>query len=191
LVNVDALFVKHFFSPRVAGDYGPVVTLAKVTLFAPLAMGVLLLPKAAQRQASGRDPRPVLWLALAGAVVPGLALTTAYFLFPGPLVKAIFTGAYANPGTVLGLASLATALYAGLNIWLNYALALEKSTFIYALVGVLVSQGLGMYLFGRENLIHMMLVMISAGAIGNAAGFVTTWSDTPACSAVRAEIAEA
>jgi hypothetical protein len=34
-----------------------------------------------------------------GALAPGLFLTIFYFLFPGWLVKIIFTDAYANPGT--------------------------------------------------------------------------------------------
>jgi O-antigen/teichoic acid export membrane protein len=188
LVNLDALFVKRFFSPRVAGDYGPVVTLAKVGLFLPLAMGVILLPKATQRRAMGRDARPILLLALTGALVPGFALTVFYFLFPGWLVRIIFTDAYANPGIVLGLASLAASLNAGLNIWLNYALSLERPAFIYALVGVLVLQGLGMFLFGRESLVHMTLVMVSAGVMGNLAGFVTNWHIVPARNAVRTEV---
>ena len=32
-----------------------------------------------------------------------------------------------------------------------------------------------MYFFGRENLVYMTLVMISAGLLGNIAGFATTW----------------
>jgi O-antigen/teichoic acid export membrane protein len=175
LANMDALFVKHFFSPAVAGNYGPVVTLAKMSLFLPLAMGIVLFPKATKRQASGRDPRPILLLALAATLVPGLVLTSAYFLFPGSLVRAIFTSAYANPGVVLGMANFAASLYAGLNIWLNYALSLNRPSFVYILVGVLIWQGLGMYFFGREDLLHMTLVMVSAGLIGNVAGFATTW----------------
>ena len=188
LANLDALFVKHFFSPRMAGDYGPVVTLAKISLFMPLAIGILLLPKATQRRAMGRDARPILLLALGGALVPGLALTVFYFLFPGWLVRIIFTAAYANLGIVLGLASLAASLYAGLNIWLNYALSLERPAFIYALVGVLVWQGLGMFLFGRESLVHMTLVMVSAGVMGNLAGFITTWHIVRTTKAVKAEL---
>jgi O-antigen/teichoic acid export membrane protein len=172
LANMDALFVKHFFSPRIAGNYAAVVTLAKVSLFVPLAMGIILLPKAVQRQATGRDARPILLLALAGALAPGLLLTVLYFLSPGLLVTIIFTHAYANPGIVLGLASLAASLNAGLNVWLNYGLALERPAFIYALVGVLVWQGVGMFLFGRESLVHMALVMVSAGVAGNLAGFL-------------------
>jgi O-antigen/teichoic acid export membrane protein len=188
LANLDALFVKRFFSPRMAGDYGPVVTLAKVSLFLPLAMGIILLPKVVQRRAMGRDARPILLLALTGALVPGLVLTVFYFLFPGWLVRVIFTAAYANPGIVLALASLAASLYAGLNIWLNYALSLERPAFIYALVGVLLWQGVGMFMFGRESLVHMTLVMVSAGVMGNLAGFITNWYIVPAPRAVRAQV---
>jgi O-antigen/teichoic acid export membrane protein len=183
LANMDALFVKHFFSPIVAGDYGPVVTLAKMSLFIPLAMGIVLLPKATRRRASGRDPRPILMLALAATLLPGFALTTVYFLYPGSLVRAIFTSAYSSPGIVLGLANLAATLYAGLNIWLNYALSLKRLSFIYILVGVLVWQGMGMYIFGRDSLVHMCLVMVSAGLAGNLAGLVTTWSSIVASEA--------
>jgi O-antigen/teichoic acid export membrane protein len=188
LTNLDALFVKHFFSPRIAGNYAPVVTLAKVSLFLPLAMGIILLPKAVQRQATGRDARPILLLALTGALAPGLLLTIFYFLSPGLWVRIIFTAAYANPGLVLGLASLAASLNAGLNVWLNYALALERPAFIYALVGILLWQGLGMFLFGRESLVHMTLVMVSGGVMGNLAGFITNWYVVPTRRAVRVEV---
>jgi O-antigen/teichoic acid export membrane protein len=190
LANLDALFVKHFFSPRMAGNYGPVVTLARVSLFLPLAIGIILLPKAVQRRAMGRNARPILLLALTGALLPGLLLTILYFLFPGWLVRIIFTDAYANPGIVLALASLAASLYAGLNIWLNYALSLERPAFIYALVGVLVWQGVGMFLFGRESLVHMTLVMVSAGVTGNLAGFITNWYIVPAPRTVCGEAVE-
>ena len=89
-------------------------------------------------------------------------------------MRAIFTSAYASPGVVLGLVNLAATLYAGLNIWVNYALSLKRLSFIYILVGVVVWQGIGMYFFGRDSLIHMSLVMVSAGVVGNLAGFATT-----------------
>lgn len=187
LTNLDALFVKCFFSPQIAGNYGPVVTLAKVCLFLPWAIGIVLLPKVARRQAEGRDPRPILVPALMAALVPGLGLTTFYFLFPETLVRIIFTGAYANPGVVLGLAGLAASLYAGMYIWLNYALALERQAFMYVLLTILLWQGVSMFLFGRENLVYMTLAMVSAGLVGNLAGFATTWFCVASPKAIRAE----
>jgi O-antigen/teichoic acid export membrane protein len=183
LANMDALFVKHFYSPSLAGNYGPVVTLEKISLFLPMALGIVLLPKATRRCASGRDPRPILLLALAATLLPGLFLTGLYALFPGWVVRTIFTGAYSNPGIVLSLANLAATLYAGLFIWLNYALSLNRLSFIYSLAGVVVLQGLAMSFFGRDSLVHMTLVMVLAGLAGNLAGFVTTWSNIAASDA--------
>lgn len=184
LANMDALFVKHFYSPTAAGDYGPVVTLAKMSLFIPLALGIVVLPKATQRRASGRDPRPILLLALAATLVPGFALTAIYLLYPSLIVRTIFTAAYTNPGLVLGLANLAASSYAGLNIWLNYALSLKRLSFIYILMGVLICQAAGMYLLGRDSLLRMTIVMAACGLIGNFAGFASTWSSFGAAEAV-------
>lgn len=187
LVNLDALFVKRFFSPAVAGNYGPIVTVAKVCLFFPMAFGMILLPKAKLRHASGRDPQPILLFALAGVLVPGLILTTACFAIPGFLVKAVFGAAYADPGIVLGLACLAASLYSGVNIWLNYALSLERPAFVYTLLSVLFLQGLSMYLFGQKSLIHMTAVMVSGGLVANLAGFMTTCWTNPLKNPGRVE----
>jgi O-antigen/teichoic acid export membrane protein len=174
ITNLDALFVKHFFSPQAAGNYAPVFTLAKVSLFLPWAIGIILIPKVTERRAAGQDLRPLLFASLAGAMLPGLILTALYFLFPRQLVTVIFTGAYQNPGIVLALANFASTLFAGMNIWLNYALALERPAFVYALTGVVLLQMMGLFFFGRDNLIGMTLAMIFAGVIGNLAGVMTT-----------------
>src|SRR5260370_39415807 len=112
-------------------------------------------------------------MALGGVLVPGFILAMVCFLFPGAVVRTVFGAAYANPSIILGLACLAAGLYAGLNIWLNYALSLERPAFIYVLLGVLVLQGLCMFVFGRNNLGYMTLVMALGGLVGNLAGFIT------------------
>jgi O-antigen/teichoic acid export membrane protein len=190
LTNLDALFVKRFYDPAVAGHYGPVVTLERISLFLPWAVGFVLFPKVAARRAEGRDPRPVLLLSLAASLVPGLGVSAVCFLFPGPLVRAIFTSAYADPGVVLGLVTLAATFYAGIHIWLNYALSLKRHAFIYVLASVLLLQGAGMYLLGRGVLVRMALVMAASGALGNLAGFASTWFRVPAPAAAAAGVVE-
>ena len=177
LTNMDAILVKLLFDPETAGNYGPVVTLGKINLFIPLAMGMVLFPKATQRQARGRDPRPVLLLALLVTLLPGLALTVLYFLFPTWLVSTIFGGAYQDPGLVLGLVGLATTLFATLNIWLNYALSLKRPAFITALVIVVIGQLLGMIFF-HASLAAIATIMVSAGLVGNILALVLVWVDT-------------
>ncbi len=173
LVNVDAIVVKRFFSDTVAGDYGTVVTLGKINLFATLGIGMVLFPKATQRHAAGRDPRPVLVLALFATFLVGAFLTAAYFLASGLIVQTIFSDIYTDPGIVLGLVGAATTLYAGISIWLNYALSLDRHAFVIAL-GILVALlilALGLY---HESLVTIASIMIVAGIAGNLAGAVTT-----------------
>lgn len=175
MANLDALFVKIFYSPEAAGDYAPVVTLTRISLFLPWAIGLVLLPKVIQRRAMGNDARSILVLALAAAMTPGLGITILYFLFPGALVSFIFTKAYADPGVILGLSSLAATLYGGINVWLNYAVSLKGRSYIMMLAGVLILQVAGMYLTGRGDLVHMTLVMALAGLLGNLAGLASFW----------------
>jgi len=177
LTNMDAIIVKLVFDPETAGNYGPVVTLGKINLFIPLAMGMVLFPKATQRQARGRDPRPVLLLALLVTLLPGLALTVVYFLFPTWLVSTIFGSAYQDPGFVLGLVGLATTLFATLNIWLNYALSLKRPAFITALVVVVIGQLLGMIFF-HASLAAIATTMVIAGLVGNVLALALIWVDT-------------
>lgn len=173
LVNVDAIVVKRFFNVAVAGDYGTVVTLGKINLFATLGIGMVLFAKATQRHTAGRDPRPVLFLALAATLLVGACLTAAYFIASGLIVQTIFSDIYADPGIVLGLVGIATTLYAGVSIWLNYALSLDRHSFVSALavLVVLVIMAMGLY---HESLVMIATIMIVAGVVGNLAGVVTT-----------------
>jgi len=175
LTNLDALFVKHFYSPTVAGDYGPVSTLARISIFLPWSIGLLILPKVRMRLACGQETRPILKMGILAALLPGLILTGAYLLFPGAIVRVVFGSQYANPGIVLALANLATTLFAGLYIWLNYALALNQPSFVYGLSALVVLQTVGMYGFGRQNLVALMLTMIAVAGGGHLLGFVTAW----------------
>ena len=173
LVNVDAIVVKRFFSNIVAGVYATVVTLGKINLFATLGIGMVLFPKATQRHSAGRDPRPVLVLALVATFLVGAFLTAAYFLASGLIVQTVFSDIYADPGIVLGLVGIATTLYAGISIWLNYALSLDRHAFVIALavLVVLVILAMGLY---HESLVTIASIMIAAGIAGNLAGAVTT-----------------
>ena len=176
LVNVDAIVVKRFFSETVTGDYGTVVTLGKINLFATLGIGMVLFPKATQRHSAGRDPRPVLALALAATFLVGALLTTAYFLASGLIVQTIFSDVYTDPGIVLGLVGVATTLYAGISIWLTYALSLDRHNYIIALAilvaVVIVTMGLK-----HDSLVTIATIMILAGTAGNVIGAITTLPD--------------
>jgi O-antigen/teichoic acid export membrane protein len=173
LINVDAIAVKRFFSESIAGDYGTVVTLGKINLFATLGIGLVLFPKATQRQASGDDPRPVLILALVATVSVGLALALFYFLASGSIVSAVFSTSYSDPGIVLGLVGVATTLYAAINIWLNYALSLQRHSYVLSLAVLVLLVIVAMAAY-HPSTTAIAAIMIGGGILGNLLGALTT-----------------
>lgn len=177
LINIDAIAVKRFFSESIAGDYGTVVTLGKINLFATLGIGLVLFPKATQRRAQGRDPRPVLGLSLAATVGVGLVLTIIYFLASDALVTFVFTSTYSDPGNVLGMVGIATTLYAAISIWLNYALSIQRPSFVIGLAVLVLLVVVAMFLF-HPSTTAIAAIMIAAGIAGNILGAITTLRET-------------
>lgn len=173
MVNSDPIIVRRLFGDAAAEAYAPVVTLGKINLFIPLGIGLVLFPKATQRHSAGLDPRPTLMLALMATLVPGLLLTGLYWLFPGLIVNTVFGAAYADPGLLLAMIGLATTLYAGVNIWLNYTLSLERPAYIVALAIIVALQIAAMLLF-HDRLETIATTMIIAGAAANIAGAALT-----------------
>lgn len=173
MANIDPIVVRRFFGEAAAEFYAPVVTLGKMNLFIPLGIGLVLFPKATQRHAAGRDSRPVLLLALVATLLPGLLLTVFYYLFPEEIVKTVFGEAYTDPGILLALVGLATTLYAGVSIWLNYALSLERKAYVVSLAIIVGLQIATMLIFHRQ-LVSITLIMVAAGTMGNLAGALTT-----------------
>lgn len=172
LVYADAILVNRLLPEALAVQYTPVNILGRMNLFVPIAIGMVLFPKATQRHAQGKDARPYLLLALAATLIPGLILTAVYFIFPGLITELVFRGQYPNPGSLLGLVGLATTLFAGINIWLNYALSAEKRPFVITLVFIVIAQIAAITLF-HDSLQTIALIMLGAGLLGNVAGALT------------------
>lgn len=169
LVYSDAILVNRLFPEAIAGQYTPINVLARINLFVPLALGLVLFPKATQRHALGLDARPMLLLTLAATLLPGLGLTAVYFLFPDPIVDLVFRGQYAAPGALLGWVGLATTLFAGVNIWLNYALSLGKRPFVFLLALIAIGQIAAIVLLAH-TLTILAIVLVTAGLLANLAG---------------------
>nr|MQY69337.1 oligosaccharide flippase family protein [Bacillota bacterium] len=60
LTNVDVILVKHFFSPLEAGNYSAAALVGRIILFLPMAIVVVMFPKASELYAQKRDSSPIL-----------------------------------------------------------------------------------------------------------------------------------
>ena len=120
----------------------------------------------------------LLAIALNLTLLPGLVLTLIYWLFPGEIVRVVFGDAYTDPGPLLALVGLATTLYAGVNIWVNFALSLERRSTIGLMAAIVVAQIAAMVMF-HDRLETIALIMVAAGLLGNLAGAATTLRASP------------
>lgn len=175
LVNLDIIFTRAWFPPETAATYAAVATLGKINLFISVAIGMVLFPKAIERYTQGRHVWPILSLSFGIILLPGLFMTTLFFLFPGEIVHLVFQNDFANPGAVLGWVGLATTLFGGVNLWLNYTLAIQRTRYVYLMGVSLFVQISGLLLF-NSSLLQIALVQVSAGVVGNVAGLLLSIS---------------
>ena len=120
LTNLDAVLARALLGPEAAGTYAGVITLGKVILFAPLAVGFLLLERTARAHAKGESTERALLLAHAFVLGTSGLVAVAYLIAPafftGIIVGSQYPGAVALAGRY-GLAALSNSL---LSIWIAY-----------------------------------------------------------------------
>jgi O-antigen/teichoic acid export membrane protein len=120
LTNIDAVLAPAVLTPAEAGTYAGAVTLGKSVLFAPIAVGFLLLERTARAHARGEPTERPLFLALGFVIATSGVVALAYIVAPAFFVGLIVGSQY--PATVAvapiyGIAALANAL---LNLWISY-----------------------------------------------------------------------
>ncbi|MCA9941224.1 MAG: oligosaccharide flippase family protein, partial [Anaerolineales bacterium] len=174
LANMDAILARRFFTPEMAGNYGAAVTLGKVVQFFPLAIVMILFPKAAQRRAEKRDPAGILLPAMliVGLLCGGVALV--YFLFPDAIVRLTLGSEYQVSGLLLGLLGVAMTLLSLANVWLNYFLSLNLTGYVYLVWVAIVLQAVLMALF-HGALWHLPAIATGTGLWLTLAGGVMFW----------------
>ncbi len=174
LMNMDAILVRRFFDAEAAGNYSAAVTLGKVIQFFPVAVIMVLFPKAAQRRASRRDPGDVLAMAMLVVAFTCGLITVAYALYAGPIVRFTLGSGYDVSNLLLGLLGGAMLLLSLANVWLNYYLSTEWTSFVYLIAVAVVLQALFMWLY-HDELWQLPAAMAVSGLWLNAAGAVAYW----------------
>jgi O-antigen/teichoic acid export membrane protein len=165
LFNLDLLLSKARFAPRLAGIYAAVAALGRVPLYLSYGIGSVVLPRSSARGASGVPTAPVLragLVATAAVIAPAVLL---YYLFPGPLLGALFGPAYLELSPLLGHYGLALSALSLANICLVHALGCRDWVFPGAVLAMLA------LVVGAQALIpspgpgHMVALMGGAGVV--------------------------
>jgi len=106
--------------PSEAGAYAATITMAKVILFAPIAVGFILLERTANADALGRDADRYLFAALGFVLVTSGAVAVAYLVAPAFLTSIIVGPQYPLTASLIGPYGLAALSNALLSLWVAY-----------------------------------------------------------------------
>ncbi len=120
LTNVDAVVVRSILTPDEAGAYAGAVTMAKIVLFAPIAVGFVLLERTARAHARGEDTDRALFLAIALVLATSGLVALAYLVAPDFLSGVIVGSQYPETAALVGAYGVAALSNAVLSLWIAY-----------------------------------------------------------------------
>jgi O-antigen/teichoic acid export membrane protein len=120
LTNIDAVLVRSILTPDQAGAYAGAVTMGKIVLFAPIAVGFILLERTASAYAKGEDTDRLLYFALAFVLATSGLVALAYLVIPDVLVPIVVGSQYPDTARIVGTYGLAALANALLSLWIAY-----------------------------------------------------------------------
>lgn len=164
LINADAVLAPLLLRTVEAGAYAGAVTVAKVILFAPIAVGFILLEATARQHERGADTDRALFLALAFVLVTSGAVALAYLVAPGFFVGLVVGSQYPLAARLVPLYAVAALSNALLNIWIAYFVGRGRTSIGSILAIGLVIEVALLVSFGRDA--ESMVRIVTAVALG-------------------------
>ena len=120
LTNIDAVLARSLLSPADSGAYAGAITLGKIVLFAPIAIGFILLERTARAHATGHDTDRPLFLALGFVLATSGLVAVAYVVAPEIIVPIVVGSQYPETAKIVGMYGVAALANALLNLWIAY-----------------------------------------------------------------------
>jgi O-antigen/teichoic acid export membrane protein len=152
LTNLDIVFVKAAESSVEAGYYGAAATIGKIALFLPLALGVVLFPKAAARHVAGIDSRILMRRTGQVVVAASLFFIGGCALLGGTVVDLMFGADYEEAHRLVVPVVGAMCCFALVNVMLFYYLSVHRMRFAWILLGAVAIQVVGLTLAADDPL---------------------------------------
>lgn len=173
LTNLDALLLRALLTPAEAGAYAGAITLGKVVLFAPVAVGFILLERTARAHARGEETERALFLGLGFVLATSGAATVAYLVAPSFFVTLVVGAQYPGAAALAGRYGVAALANALLSIWIAYFVGRGEMR-IGVLLAVAVAAEAALLLLVARDALGMVTVVLAV-ALGTQAGAIVTF----------------
>lgn len=164
LTNVDAVLVKHFFSPLEAGNYSAAALVGRVILFLPMAIVIVMFPKASELYAQKKDSSFILKKSLiyVGLLTGGATLIC--LLFPRFPLFLLWGNRFQTSIPLVGKFALAMTFFGLVNILFFYQLSVHRFKFLYLACVFTLLQIIAITLF-HNTLSQVVWILVVNGAL--------------------------
>ena len=174
LTNIDAIASRALLPSADAGAYAGAITMAKVVLFAPIAVGFILLERTARAQARGEDTDRPLVVALAFVLVTSGTVTIAYLVAPAFFTGVVVGSQYPLAAALIGPYAVAALLNALLSLWIAHFIGRGEMRF-GVLLALAVAVEVGLILVTPHDPATLVRVVLGVAAGAQLAALATYW----------------
>ncbi|MDP9265254.1 MAG: hypothetical protein M3O91_03925 [Chloroflexota bacterium] len=172
LTNMDALLMRALLTPDDAGAYAGAITMAKIVLFAPIAVGFILLERTANAHARGEDNARMLFIALGFVVATSGVVTLAYLIAPSFFVGIVVGAQYPATAAIIGPYGIAALANALLSLWIAYFIGRGEMRVGLLLAAAVVLELALMIVMARDAL-TLARIVLAVGLLTQAAAAAT------------------
>lgn len=147
LSNFDLLLARLFLPPAQVGIYAAIATVGKIVLFLPMAVSVVLVPRAAQTQHSIGERAAVLRRSAFIVATTAAIAAVPTALVPGLVVRVMFGPGYAGAASGVLPIVIAGAALSLLYLLVVYAVAISDRRWAFVLALGVALQVIGVATF--------------------------------------------
>ena len=174
LTNIDAIASRAVLPVADAGAYAGAITMAKVVLFAPIAVGFILLERTARAHAKGDDTDRPLFIALGFVVVTSGAVAAAYLIAPAFFTRIVVGDQYPLTPTLIGPYAVAALLNALLSLWIAHFIGRGEMRFGLLLAAGVVAE-IGLIVAGARDAGALVRIVLEVAVAMQLAALATFW----------------
>ena len=161
--NADMLMVKHYFKSETAGQYGAMALIGRIVFFLTWMIVMLLLPEVVALRKAGGNHRALFFKFLTAITAMVIVLVSGCFVFPTQIISLMFGPDYLEIAPVLGPYALATGFFALANVFVYYAISIDRYRAVWVALAIAGLQLLSFTIFHESiaQIVNVQIVFMS------------------------------
>lgn len=164
ITNIDIVLVKHYVEPLEAGMYSVASVIARIAVFLPGVLLLILFPQVSQNTKDGKSSVKATLIIMVLTLLLSGGFTFLVYLFPEIIISILFGEKYIQASSVLIIITAAMSLVAVVSVMFNFFLAKKIYSFLYFSWAIIFIFGI-IIIFHAHNSLNEIITTIFYGIL--------------------------